>query len=414
MRPTLVPIALAALAALPSAAQAQVSVSPAQVNARVQTGQRLPPLSLLNQSSRPVDVQIVASPTGQKLTGFPDFTLDRSALASGRRMLSVSPSSMRVPARSSRRVAVTVGRRPGAAPGAYAVVVFTAKPVTGRARTSRVLSQVRLSAPILMQFPGRARRTGDISGMRAMATDHHGVGVGVIARGTGNLHVRAGGTLVVRGPGGTTSKVAIAPATVLPGAGRELIADLPAGRPAGTYTATANLRIGRSRATKRMQFRLSGTDQLAAPDPAIPALVADRRGDHVHVSGDVANRGSAALSATLVVAGRSESGRAVTRRVSLDGVAAGAEAQISLDLADAKHELTGVDASVVRDEATLVARSAAVREPQSQISVWNRLADWAAQHVRFLLAVFGGLTLVLLTALAVVVRRLGRRTARPA
>jgi hypothetical protein len=199
---------------------------------------------------------------------------------------------------------------------------------------------------------------------------------------------------------------------VIPGAERryETVLGEPLG--AGEYVAQADVWMGFRHTVRRWRFRLTGTNRLPTPELKIAklAMAEPVPGEASKARVAVANRGDAAAGAQLrvVVTG---AGRTLEQKIvnagTLDG---GDERSLTVPVSalpegayDLRVELLAKDG-----RADVRATSFTVR---GQAGLWTRTVGWLAEHV---LAVVGGMLLLVLAAFAAVGVRLRRRRPAPA
>ncbi len=420
-------LALAPTTATAATGLGGVSVAPASIDVRVQGGTQLPAVNVSNDTGRSVRVRAFVVPARQDLSGLPAFDLTAASRRSGRALAEASPPSFELPAGRTQAVALRVrDPRPRTGLGSYGVVVFEAVRATSGATDegSVVDARLRLTTNLLLTYPGRVRRTGEVVALRAEqgpASRARTVQFVARVRNPGRIHVRPTATLRIRNAAGQlVTRATLPTGNVLPGAQRELPVTVRKQLPAGRYTARVTVQAGRRRTTRTHAFTLVGTNELPTADLHVAALTtpddADRGGTEAQVT--VVNRGTASGLPRGEVILATVGGRRLARRpLALPAVTPGTRATAALRLpgvADGPHRLT---VRLLDGDRELDARTV-VFTPGTAPGMWARALDWAATHVPLLLAGFGVLLLAVLTAVTVYVRRLrsavGARATAPA
>ncbi|WP_372789803.1 hypothetical protein [Paraconexibacter sp.] len=394
-----------------------VSVAPASIDAEVRAGSALPPISVSNDTGRRVLVRAFVVPASQDLSGLPAFELGAASRRSGRSLATVSPARFALPAAGARSVSVRVrDPEPRTGAGSYGVVVFEA--VRGGDGTtdegSVVDARLRLTTNLLLTYPGKVRRTGEIVSLRAEqgpAAPARTLRFVARVRNPGRIHVRPTAVLRVRDDAGRlVTRAGLTPGNVLPGADREFPVVVRKLLPAGRYTARVTVQAGRRRSTRTVAFELVGPNELPTPALRVASLStpddADAGGTRTRLT--VINRGTAPGTPRGEVILATAGGRRLARRpLRLGVVRPGARARTELRLpgvTEGPHRLT---VRLLDGDRELDARTV-VFTPGTAPGLWSRALDWAATHVPLLLGAFAALLLGVTLSVGLYVRRLRR------
>jgi hypothetical protein len=408
---------IAAAPAGASAAPGGLIVSPTRIDAKVRPGDSLPPIVLRNESSQPVVVDVAAAMAGQNLAGLPVVDSSRSAIAAAKAMLRVSPRRVRVLPNGRARVGVIVGRPPRTGQvGAYAVVTLTAvQEAPGKAKGSVVAAAVRMSSNLLLRFPGKVRVDARTVGLRAEQGPKRTLRFLARMRNDGYLHVRPVSRLTIRTAAGrTVLRQDILTQNVIPGAERELVAQVTKVLGAGDYVARVDARAGRRRSSKEMRFHLVGPNELPTAHLKIVALqtpspdAGEAFDESVYVldDGNAPIRGAGTLTITRT------GGRAPVATIPLDGgmLEPGKPRRLTVKVPGLDAAGYAATARFVSEGRTLDERTVAFRAG-AQPSLVQRILDWLAAHVPYVIAGFGLLLVAVVGALLAYIRRLRRRVA---
>ncbi|HWC27441.1 MAG TPA: hypothetical protein VG474_12715 [Solirubrobacteraceae bacterium] len=359
---------------------------------------------------------VFALRAGQELNGLPRWTDDRRARRIGRGFLRVSPTRLRLQPGEARAVRARVlAPRPARGRGSYGVLVFAARQPGREARGDAVLStSVRLTANLLLRYPGRVRHRSQLEQLRAEQAGPRVLRFFARVHNRGNLHVQPSARMVIRNARGrVVARLGFVSGNVLPRARRDLPAELSKVLPAGRYTALATARSPGQTMRRRLAFRLVGPNELPTPKLQVDELAAPRPGvgDDFEASVGLINRGTAPARPRGVMTVSRMSGAPLARRsLRLAALAPGGRASVSVTfdgLAEGQYRLAVRIAGPggVADERTVVF------SPGAKASLWERLRDWGAAHVGLLIAGFAGVLLAIVAAGAAYVRRLRRSLA---
>jgi hypothetical protein len=400
-----------ALVAAPTAAAGGIRLAPSYVDADVHPGSTLGPLLVTNTSSRPLEMSVGYATATEDVSGLPIYQTSPRDLAAGARLVRVSPHGTRLAPGQSRSVMLEVLRRPRTGIAAYGVVVLLARPL-GAVRAGRgatVTSRVRVSADVVLHFPGKRRPRIALEGV---TTRRAGGGrAEVVARlwGAGNIDVRRGGTAqILDGAARERAQVALPVVRVLPGAMRESAAWLPRSLPPGRYTA--RVRVSGSQA-RHADFNLLPGGQLAEPALGFTRLTASRAGQTaVHARVAVRNAGTRAGSAALRLALLAPGGRTISMRdLPLDSLGPNGSRTIDVDLPQGPGRGSQVLATLTNQGFRLGRTEAQVTAPAPGRAA--SIEDWLAAHIPLLLASFGALVVAMFAGMLMWARKLSRRSA---
>jgi hypothetical protein len=411
MHKLLIPCLVAFFAISSSALAGGVKIAPSTLDVRARAGQSLPPVTFTNGTGRTLDVRAIAVPVSEGLDGMPVYSLSRAAREAGRRLVSLPRSTFTARPGASIRLRPRVGRPPHGRVGAYAAIVFLADPV-GIATAKKggtLVPRIRVAANVLIRFPGRVVRRGSVESLHAR--QGRGRTLDFVARlhNTGNLHVRAPGTLRVRRVGGReVLRAPIEPSMVLPKTRRDLTATVRKLLPAGSYEAVVQARFGDVRARRATTFRLVGPNRLPTAEATIGQIAAPgaRPDERFDVTFDLESTGTAPLSGSteVVLTPIGGGSPSVLPPVALAGLAPGHHIT-------ARTRAPGLLAGVYRVDVTATSGGFATGHASDQIEIRaaapssDRLRAWLAEHMLAVIAALAALALLSLAAAVVAVRR---------
>lgn len=407
---------LIGVAAPAPAAAGGLLVSPSSIDQRVRPGALLPAVTLRNDSERAIVVRAFALRATQEINGLPRWTVDRRSKRIGARFLRVSPQRFRLAPGQARAVRARVlARWPTRGRGSYGVLVFDARQAGREVSGDAVLSaNVRLAANVLLRYPGRVRHNTVLEQVRAEQAGPRVLRFFARMANRGNLHLEPDARMVIRDMRGrAVARAEFTGGNVLPGARRELTAELTKVLPAGRYVAHVTARAAGRTTRKRLAFKLVGPNELptaqlqiarlASPQPAVD--------EEFEAIGELINRGTASARPRAVMTLSRLSGAPLERRnLRLGALGPGRRAQVSATfpgLAEGQYRLS----LRVAGPAGLADERTVVFAPGKQAALWNRVLDWAAAHVALLLAGFAAILLATIVAAGAYVRRLRRSLA---
>ncbi len=406
-------VLLAGVAAPAPAAAGGLLVSPSSIDQRVRPGSLLPAVTLRNDSDRAVVVRAFALRAGQELNGLPRWSVDRRSKRVGARFLRVSPRRFRLAPGQARPVRARVlARQPTRGRGSYGVLIFDTRPAGEDASGDAVVSaNVRLAANILLRYPGRVRHRTLLEQVRAEQAGPRVLRFFARMANRGNLHVQPHARMVIRDRRRrVVARSEFVSGNVLPRARRELTTELTKVLPAGRYVAYVTARAARRTTRKQLSFRLVGPNELPTAKLQIARLAAPQPGidEEFEATGELINRGTASARPRAVMTVSPLSGAPLARRsLRLGALAPGRRASLSATfpgLAEGEYRLSLSVAGPagVADERTVVFA------PGAQVSLWDRLLDWAAAHVALLIVAFVAILVATIAAGGAYVRRLRR------
>jgi hypothetical protein len=403
---------LFAFFALSSSALASgVQIAPSTVDVSARAGGVLPPVAFTNGTGRTLHVRAIAVPVREGVDGMPVYSLSRAARRAGRRLLVLPRGTFTARPGASVHLRPRVGRPSHGQVGAYAAIVFVADPLgiaTAKAGGSLV-PRVRVAANVLIRFPGRVVRRGAVQSLHAGQGGSRTLDFVARLHNTGNLHLRAPGTLRIRRVGGgEVLRMPIEPSMVLPGARRDVTATVRKLLPAGSYEAVLEARFGDVRGRRTTAFRLVGLNELPTPAATIGRISAGgaRPDKSFEVAFDVASTGTAALSgrAAVVLTPTGGGSPVVLPAVALRGLAPG-------EHMTARTRAPGLRAGLYRVDVTATADGFTTGRASDQIEIRAatpapaRLRVWLAEHAVAVIAALAALMLLSVAVMATVLRR---------
>jgi hypothetical protein len=208
------------------------------------SGDSLPPIKVMNDSSEEWSIAIEFLPLGHDSSGSP-ITAPSSYRYAGHSMLSTKTPKFKLAAGGSKEVEVKVNVPKGRTGGAYAAMYVLGEPAK-KDPNATMGANVRVGVLIELRLPGEAKRR--ISAGKVFALQEAAGGpINLYASATnlGEAHEKVGGVVVISNDKGEVAKVNLNPANVFPTMMRNIQATWAAPKtlPVGKYKLAATLAV---------------------------------------------------------------------------------------------------------------------------------------------------------------------------
>jgi len=389
-------------------------VSPTGIDVKARPGTVLPPITVRNDSGRSLEVDVLAVPARQELSGLPVFDLSATSVAEGRTTLRVRPQRLRLAPGKTATVRVIAGRPPRRGQvGVYAVVAFTAHQTQKSKAGAVVAPTIRLTSNLLLRYPGRARPDGRATALRVEQGAKRTLRFFARIRSDGNVHVKPLTRLTVTTAAGTqVFRHAVKPENVLPGFERELPLDVSKLLPAGRYHARIDARVGRRRSSRAVDFTLVGPNELPTAKLEIVSLQSPQpdAGDDFDVALALRNSGTGPITPVGMLTLTRNSGKELlaTQPLRPSALGAGSSHKLTIDFAAVTAGTYTLTARFA-DGPLVLAERTVVFETGTRPALIQRVLDWLAGNIPLLLIGFAGVLLAVVTSMLAYIRKLRRK-----
>lgn len=204
-------------------------------------------LVVYNRSTRPLHFRVALQDVFIRPSGVMEVLKPASTAWSVAAVTRLAPGEFDLDPNQQMPVRVVVTVPKDARGGLYGAIVVSPTPIlqTNGPRGTFAVVAPKLAARLLVPIDGTTVSQGAIVNMLTASIAGKGVDVKVVFRNSGNVHVRAGGTVTLLRGGEVVAKGPLEESLVLPGSVREFRVLLAAGRLApGSYTVRAVMDYG--------------------------------------------------------------------------------------------------------------------------------------------------------------------------
>ncbi len=204
-------------------------------------------LVVYNRSTRPLHFRVAMQDMFIRPSGVMEVLKPASTAWSVASATRLAPAEFDLDPNQQLPVRVVVSVPKDVRGGLYGAIVVSPTPLlqSNGLRGTLAVVAPKLAARLLVPIDGTAQVQGAITNMLAAAVPKKGVDVKVVFRNSGNVHVRAGGTITLLRNGDVVGKASMEESLVLPGTVREFRLLLATGPLApGPYTVRAVMDFG--------------------------------------------------------------------------------------------------------------------------------------------------------------------------